>query len=87
MCLFKPLFSLAKQNVSIPLASNGNWSDKVVSRPCEDGVFQSYQLEHGEKRMVTLENKPNRTVHINREWMGLPDLYIPVESDSYCVSL
>ena len=51
---------------------------------CEYGTFQDYRMQHGNTKLVSLDKEGN-TVLVNRTWLELPNLRIPVHSDTYCV--
>ena len=51
---------------------------------CEYGTFQDYRFEHRNTRLISIENDETHLT-INRSWLDLPKLNIPIHSDTYCV--
>ena len=62
-------------------------SNSNIENPktCEFGTFQDYRISHGATKMVSL-NENKSQVFVNRTWLELPDLRIPIHSNTYCVS-
>ena len=52
---------------------------------CEYGTFQDYRFEHRNTKLISIENDETHLT-INRSWLDLPKLDIPIHSDTYCVS-
>lgn len=51
---------------------------------CEFGAFQDYRMKIATTEMVFLDQE-KKHVLVNRTWLELPNLQIPVHSDTYCV--
>ena len=68
------------------LSSNPTNSDIDIeeTKVCEFGTFQDYRLEHGDTKLVSVENE-GKNINVNRTWLKLPNLDIPIQSDTYCV--
>ena len=69
-------------------ASNQAESQQEIEEPkvCEFGAFQDYRMKHARTELVTLDRQ-RKHVLVNRTWLELPDLKIPVHSDAYCVRM
>ena len=68
-------------SLSIQTNVTGNEDDPKV---CEYGTYKDYRLQHGDTKLVSVDSE-EETVNINRTWLGLPNLQIPIQSASYCV--
>ena len=51
---------------------------------CEFGAFQDYRMKIATAEMVSLDQEKKHVI-VNRTWLELPNLQIPVHSDTYCV--
>ena len=67
-------------------SSNLSISKKKEEEPkvCEFGAFQDYRIKIGTAEMVSLDQEKKHII-VNRTWLELPNLHIPVHSDTYCV--
>ena len=59
--------------------------DEEDRKLCEYGTFQDYRVQHGNAKLVALGDE-RKTITVNRTWLDLPNLQIPVQSKTYCVS-
>ena len=76
----------ANPNLITSLSINQNPArlENESRRVCKYGMFQDYRLQLGDRKVYTIDKEEN-TISINRTWLQLPSLNIPIQSDSYCV--
>ena len=81
--------SLVCPRIQPPIGINA--SSQTVSKMkdeepkvCEFGAFQDYRMKIGSAEVVSLDQE-KKHVLVNRTWRELPNLRIPVHSDTYCV--
>ena len=74
-----------RNSSDLSLKNSYSTQNKEDRKVCEYGTFQDYRLQHGDAKLVALD-KERKTITVNRTWLDLPNLKIPVESNTYCVS-